>query len=31
VRTWKGTRQLERTLKNRGGHARVCPVCRKEA
>jgi len=31
VRTWKGTRKLERQLKNRGGHARVCPVCRKDA
>jgi hypothetical protein len=31
VRTWTGTRKLERKLKNRGGHARVCPVCREEA
>ena len=28
VRTWDGTRGLERRLKARGGHARVCPVCR---
>jgi hypothetical protein len=29
-RTWPGDRRLERRLKNRGGHARLCPVCRPE-
>jgi predicted GIY-YIG superfamily endonuclease len=28
--TWPGTRALERRLKNRGGHARVCPICRQQ-
>jgi hypothetical protein len=28
VRTWPGDRHLERRLKNRGGHARLCPTCR---
>jgi predicted GIY-YIG superfamily endonuclease len=28
ARTWPGTRALERRLKNRGGHARLCPICR---
>lgn len=27
VRTWQGDRNLERRLKNRGGHARICPTC----
>jgi predicted GIY-YIG superfamily endonuclease len=27
ARTWQGTRNLERRLKNRGGHARLCPIC----
>lgn len=27
-RTWQGDRHLERRLKNRGGHARLCPICR---
>ena len=27
ARTWPGTRALERRLKNRGGHARLCPIC----
>ena len=27
VRTWPGDRQRERQLKNRGGHARLCPTC----
>lgn len=27
ARTWAGDRNLERKLKNRGGHARLCPVC----
>jgi hypothetical protein len=27
VRTWAGDRYLERRLKNRGGHARLCPNC----
>lgn len=27
VRTWPGDRHLERRLKNRGGHARLCPEC----
>jgi predicted GIY-YIG superfamily endonuclease len=28
VRTWKGGRKKERQLKRRGGHRRLCPVCR---
>ena len=28
ARTWKGDRFLERRLKNRGGAARLCPVCK---
>jgi hypothetical protein len=28
ARTWPGTRALERRLKRRGGHARLCPICR---
>jgi predicted GIY-YIG superfamily endonuclease len=28
ARTWTGTRALERRLKGRGGHARLCPICR---
>lgn len=28
ARTWPGDRHLERRLKNRGGHARLCPRCR---
>jgi hypothetical protein len=27
VRTWPGDRHLERRLKIRGGHARLCPAC----
>jgi predicted GIY-YIG superfamily endonuclease len=27
ARTWTGTRALERRLKDRGGHARICPLC----
>lgn len=27
VRTWPGDRHLERRLKHRGGHARLCPAC----
>lgn len=30
ARTWGGDRHLERRLKNRGGAARLCPVCRPE-
>ncbi len=30
ARTWDGTRRAERRLKNRGGHARICPICRNE-
>ena len=26
ARTWPGTRNLERRPKNRGGHARLCPI-----
>lgn len=26
--TWAGTRSDERHIKNRGGLARVCPICR---
>lgn len=29
ARTWEGDRFLERRLKNQGGHARKCPLCRK--
>lgn len=28
ARTWRGGRQLERSLKNRGGASRICPICR---
>lgn len=28
ARTWHGDRFYERRLKNRGGHARICPICR---
>ena len=29
VRTWEGSRRLERALKERGGHAAaLCPLCR---
>jgi hypothetical protein len=28
ARTWPGSRALERRLKRRGGHARLCPICR---
>lgn len=28
ARTWEGDRHLERRLKNRGGHARLCPLCK---
>lgn len=27
VRQWSGRRALERRLKKRGGHARLCPDC----
>ena len=27
-RTWQGDRYLERRLKNRGGAARLCPICK---
>jgi predicted GIY-YIG superfamily endonuclease len=27
ARTWKGTRKTERRIKNRGGAARICPLC----
>ena len=30
ARTWKGPRALERSIKNRGGASRVCPICREE-
>lgn len=30
VRTWRGTRALERELKNRRNHSRLCPNCREE-
>jgi predicted GIY-YIG superfamily endonuclease len=30
ARTWPGTRALERRLKNRGGHARLCPICQEQ-
>lgn len=30
ARTWEGSRKLERRLKNRGGAARICPVCKTE-
>jgi predicted GIY-YIG superfamily endonuclease len=29
--TWEGDRYRERQLKNRGGHARKCPICQAEA
>jgi len=28
TRTWPGSRALERRRKRRGGHARLCPICR---
>ena len=28
ARTWEGDRHLERRLKNRGGHSRLCPLCK---
>ena len=31
ARTWNGTRSTERRLKNRGGHARLCPLYRSKA
>lgn len=31
ARTWQGGRQLERSLKNRGGASRICPICRAAA
>jgi predicted GIY-YIG superfamily endonuclease len=31
ARTWKGTRKGERRIKNRGGAARICPVCNPQA
>jgi hypothetical protein len=30
ARLWEGDRFLERRLKNRGGRARLCPICRGE-
>jgi hypothetical protein len=27
ARVWEGDRYLERRLKNRGGHSRLCPIC----
>lgn len=27
-RTWEGDRKKERQLKNRGGAARICPLCK---
>ena len=30
VRTWKGTRELERHLKNRHNSGQLCPICSKE-
>lgn len=30
ARTWNGDRHLERRLKNRGGAARHCPICKAE-
>jgi putative endonuclease len=30
ARLWQGTRFLERKLKNRHNHRRLCPVCRGE-
>lgn len=30
ARTWAGDRFEERRLKNRGGHARKCPICQQE-
>lgn len=30
AQTWEGTRAVERRLKNRGGHAWICPICRTE-
>ena len=28
ARTWEGDRYLERRLKNRGGAAKLCPICK---
>lgn len=28
ARTWRGDRKLERRLKNMGGAARICPICK---
>lgn len=28
ARTWPGDRNRERQLKNQGGHARKCPLCK---
>ena len=28
ARTWEGDRHEERRLKRRGGHARLCPLCK---
>lgn len=30
VRTWRGTRQLERQIKNSHNTGRFCPVCQQE-
>lgn len=30
VRTWKGTRELERHLKSRHNSGQLCPICSKE-
>jgi predicted GIY-YIG superfamily endonuclease len=30
VRTWKGSRKLERKLKNRNGARHICPTCIEE-
>ena len=29
ARAWQGDRKRERQLKNRGGAARICPLCRR--
>lgn len=26
--TWNGTKRLERQIKNRGGAAKLCPICK---
>jgi predicted GIY-YIG superfamily endonuclease len=31
ARTWQGTRKTERSLKNRGGAKRICPLCNPQA